>query len=597
MNRIAASLLICLFSTGCYKFQQDFSICADGSGQVRISLALSQELAEHDGDLDALNGLLRSFEGVRWQPLRWWWGEDGWLHYEQIGHFPDINKVRSADFESLAFKVLADGFLLSVTPRADAAQRWSRQLPLDDGPPDAPAAERAEFLRLVAGYSLGFSFRLPGSLTGALGNSPRVGIRDAQSGGFLLDESNWDFRPTVLDFSAELSGLPCDSQQLADDRALQAEVRQALRTRPLLRVALDGNLSPAFTAEPVSEGCLLLAPYLPGGFPEDAQLQEASQAVHGEAAEVWSALGWDAVGVLAAAMRREGCQRADVQRGLLDREQPWYGATGPLRFDEQGAALRMPRIAQVHRGALKAAQEQLDPAALRDAAPQPAPRAADGQVLKIGLAAPFTGPAATFGQRLARGARLRVDAINAEGGIAGRPIQLVTVDDEADAAVARQLALKLASDPEIVAVIGHFTSVCCLAASEVYADAGLVSLSPGASNPQVSQRSECSFQMLVDDRRQASLAIALAVVVHQRSRLLVVIDAALAGESEPAMREAAARWEVALEVVSLTRARPIDFDAIARQAAEFQPDAVILHTLANEGTAVLEALERLGKED
>lgn len=49
--------------------------------------------------------------------------------------------------------------------------------------------------------------------------------------------------------------------------------------------------------------------------------------------------------------------------------------------------------------------------------------------IKLGMSAPFTGPAAELGQQFSQGANLVFAAQNAQGGIAGRPIELLTADD------------------------------------------------------------------------------------------------------------------------------------------------------------------------
>ena len=49
--------------------------------------------------------------------------------------------------------------------------------------------------------------------------------------------------------------------------------------------------------------------------------------------------------------------------------------------------------------------------------------------IKLGMSAPFSGPAAELGKQFSFGANLVFAAQNAEGGIDGRPIQLLTADD------------------------------------------------------------------------------------------------------------------------------------------------------------------------
>ena len=52
------------------------------------------------------------------------------------------------------------------------------------------------------------------------------------------------------------------------------------------------------------------------------------------------------------------------------------------------------------------------------------------ETIKIGQMAPLTGPAAEAGQRQVNGAKLAAEAVNAAGGVLGRPIELFVEDDQ-----------------------------------------------------------------------------------------------------------------------------------------------------------------------
>ena len=102
--------------------------------------------------------------------------------------------------------------------------------------------------------------------------------------------------------------------------------------------------------------------------------------------------------------------------------------------------------------------------------------------IKIGLVAPFEGRHRSIGYDAIYSARMAVREINAAGGIGGRPVALVALDDRGDPGLARQTAASLAVDPAVMAVVGHFLPETTAAASGVYADHGL-SLVPMGSFP------------------------------------------------------------------------------------------------------------------
>src|SRR5882724_10999642 len=51
------------------------------------------------------------------------------------------------------------------------------------------------------------------------------------------------------------------------------------------------------------------------------------------------------------------------------------------------------------------------------------------QTIDLGLAAPLSGPLASLGDQVRRGAEVAIDEINAKGGVLGRQLVLKTADD------------------------------------------------------------------------------------------------------------------------------------------------------------------------
>ncbi|HEV6964368.1 ABC transporter substrate-binding protein [Roseateles sp.] len=77
--------------------------------------------------------------------------------------------------------------------------------------------------------------------------------------------------------------------------------------------------------------------------------------------------------------------------------------------------------------------------------------------LRIGMVAGFSGPVASVVQESAEGARLYFDAVNAQGGIKGQNIELVTQDDKYDPATAAAAAKSLASQGVLALMLSRGT--------------------------------------------------------------------------------------------------------------------------------------------
>ena len=87
-----------------------------------------------------------------------------------------------------------------------------------------------------------------------------------------------------------------------------------------------------------------------------------------------------------------------------------------------------------------------------------------GQPFKIGVIAPTTGGTALIGQQSVDGARMAAEEINAEGGLAGRPIEIIAEDEAGQPAVGVAAMNKLVYSDKVNFLLGPDTSSVTLAA-------------------------------------------------------------------------------------------------------------------------------------
>jgi branched-chain amino acid transport system substrate-binding protein len=107
--------------------------------------------------------------------------------------------------------------------------------------------------------------------------------------------------------------------------------------------------------------------------------------------------------------------------------------------------------------------------------------AGDKGTIVIALEAPLTGSQASNGKDMLRGAQLAAMQVNARGGVLGRTIKLVGVDDKADPALGAQ-AVQEAKAAGAVAVIGPYNSSVGLVNLSLYEEAGIVPLRMTSDN-------------------------------------------------------------------------------------------------------------------
>ena len=105
--------------------------------------------------------------------------------------------------------------------------------------------------------------------------------------------------------------------------------------------------------------------------------------------------------------------------------------------------------------------------------------------IKIGVAGPYTGDAAAYGDNIKAGVSLKAKEINDAGGIKGQKIELVWGDDLCAPKEAGTVGAKFAADKSMVAVVGHVCSSATLAAMPIYVRNGMPVISATSTNPTI----------------------------------------------------------------------------------------------------------------
>lgn len=130
---------------------------------------------------------------------------------------------------------------------------------------------------------------------------------------------------------------------------------------------------------------------------------------------------------------------------------------------------------------------------------------AEAQV-RIGTAGPMAGQYAASGAEMRAGAELAVADINEAGGVLGQPLVLEISDDGCDTRQAVSIARNLVMR-RVVFVAGHFCSGSSIAAAAVYAEAGVLMISPASTNPLLTEAGRWNtFRVSNRDDRQGEVA-------------------------------------------------------------------------------------------
>ncbi|HET7525687.1 MAG TPA: ABC transporter substrate-binding protein [Burkholderiaceae bacterium] len=98
--------------------------------------------------------------------------------------------------------------------------------------------------------------------------------------------------------------------------------------------------------------------------------------------------------------------------------------------------------------------------------------------IRIGQTTGITGPVAAPVKEINIGAMLYLDYVNAQGGVAGQQIELVTLDDKNQAPISAENAKKLVADPHVVALFLNRGTPHAQAMLPVLEEARIVLLAP-----------------------------------------------------------------------------------------------------------------------
>lgn len=228
-----------------------------------------------------------------------------------------------------------------------------------------------------------------------------------------------------------------------------------------------------------------------------------------------------------------------------------------------------------------------------------APLAAQADTtVKIGFAAPLTGPNANYGKDLENGVKMALDDAKAQGvKINGQPVtfELVAEDDQADPRTGAQVAQKLV-DEGVSVVVGHFNSGTTIPASTIYEKAGIPDIDPAATNPMISGRGfKNVFMVISSDAQNAGTAGAYAVEVTKAKRIAIIDDRSAFGQGEADEFEKAVKAKGGNIVKrEYTTDKATDFKTQLTNIKAANPDLIFVGALNPQAAGIMKQMAQLG---
>ncbi|MGA7874143.1 MAG: branched-chain amino acid ABC transporter substrate-binding protein [Desulfoferrobacter sp.] len=142
------------------------------------------------------------------------------------------------------------------------------------------------------------------------------------------------------------------------------------------------------------------------------------------------------------------------------------------------------------------------------------------EYIKVGLLGPMTGPLADEGKQMKEVVELLAADLNAQGGVLGKKVQIITADDQGTVEGGITGAQELI-DQGVVAAIGSYPSSVTAAAQNIFSKAGVLQITNASTAVPLSQKGIETFVRICsndDDQAEAG-----AEVISERGYKKVAI--------------------------------------------------------------------------
>lgn len=200
------------------------------------------------------------------------------------------------------------------------------------------------------------------------------------------------------------------------------------------------------------------------------------------------------------------------------------------------------------------------------------------ETIRMGVAGAHSGDLASYGLPTVKAAELVVADINAKGGVLGKQVELLVEDDVCKPEVATNTATKLASEGVHV-VLGHICSGATKAALGIYKDKKIITMSPSATNPALTQSGDYPnfYRTIAPDDAQARLEVDFAINKLGLKKLAVLHDKGDYGKGLAEFAKQFLEEGGKAEVVLYEGVTPgaVDYSAVVQKIRRSGADGVI----------------------
>ncbi|MEW6242923.1 MAG: branched-chain amino acid ABC transporter substrate-binding protein [Bacillota bacterium] len=232
-----------------------------------------------------------------------------------------------------------------------------------------------------------------------------------------------------------------------------------------------------------------------------------------------------------------------------------------------------------------------DAAAPKDTAPE------TPKVVKIGFIGPLTGPNAYQGTGARNAFNLAIKLANESGQFPFK-IEVIEMDDASTPATGVSAALKITSDPDVVAASGHWNSPVAEATIPVFKQAGIPFVIWGAISPTLTTAENYPIVTRVCPTSvQENIPLAnFAIDQMGLKKWVIISDTSVYGKNNTAAWKDEVGKRAGAEILSVDEIQvgQTDFRPILTKIKSLNPDAVYFGGVVMEGALIKQQMAELG---
>ena len=158
------------------------------------------------------------------------------------------------------------------------------------------------------------------------------------------------------------------------------------------------------------------------------------------------------------------------------------------------------------------------------AAPTGGSNAPTGDVIKIGEVGSMTGAEATFGTSTHNGIDFAIQQINAAGGVKGKKLQVISLDDQSKPDEAATDVTKLVTQEGVSAILGEVASSRSIAMAPIAQQYKVPMITPSSTNPKVTELGDYIFRVCFIDPFQGKVMAKFAHDNLKATRIAILRD-------------------------------------------------------------------------